>query len=78
MVFTNLTKHVNTEDALKGKLVVLAVYAEDIDSAVNIIVNEALAKTMVFTQLEDFLSHIRAAILDSMIRHGNPTAPRRQ
>ncbi len=58
---------------------IFAVYADNPQSEVKMLVSEEMAKGMdCGAPLEDFLAHIRSAILDSAIRYKNPTAPRKQ
>lgn len=76
--FSNIDPHQNTDKELRGKVVGLALYADDMDSPAKILVGEVFAKTLVYGHLDSIFENMRTAIIDSMVRHGNPTVPRRQ
>jgi hypothetical protein len=77
--FTKVDSGIPTDAELRGKRIFFALYDSGANTEAKVIVTEDLARQIDCRDaLEALLASFRAAILDAAMRHGNPTAPRKQ
>jgi len=76
--FTKVDSGVPTDAEMRGKRIFFALYDSGPNTEAKVMVTEDLARLIDCDDaLELLIASFRAAILDSAMRHGNPT-PRKQ